>query len=165
MCPFKAPASTLRRVHASPSVRRFLQPDFTCCFSTVDSLRTGNIMSVLNIVMQLRKCCNHPNLFEPRPVVSPCITKGISWSVPRTVQCADAMGANCTVLSLMSNVIPRSASHSLVHLGDPTTLLAEVKREAEPHLPKVDGFKFTADPQFKNFSSYVAPVSKVGTHV
>jgi SNF2 family DNA or RNA helicase len=40
-------------------------------FRTKDNLRSGNVMSVLNIVMQLRKCCNHPNLFEQRPIVSP----------------------------------------------------------------------------------------------
>lgn len=28
-------------------------------------------MSVINVLMQLRKVCNHPNLFEPRPIVSP----------------------------------------------------------------------------------------------
>lgn len=31
----------------------------------------GSIVSVLNIVMQLRKVCNHPNLFEPRQVQTP----------------------------------------------------------------------------------------------
>jgi len=28
-------------------------------------------MSVINILMQLRKVCNHPDLFDPRPTVSP----------------------------------------------------------------------------------------------
>ena len=28
------------------------------------------LLSVINVLMQLRKCCNHPNLFEPRPSVS-----------------------------------------------------------------------------------------------
>lgn len=27
-------------------------------------------MGVMNILMQLRKVCNHPNLFEPRPIIS-----------------------------------------------------------------------------------------------
>lgn len=31
------------------------------------------MLSVLGIIIQLRKCCNHPNLFEPRPVVSPLV--------------------------------------------------------------------------------------------
>jgi SNF2 family DNA or RNA helicase len=40
-------------------------------FSTKESLQSGSFVSVLGIVMQLKKCCNHPNLFEPRPVQTP----------------------------------------------------------------------------------------------
>lgn len=40
-------------------------------------------MSVLNIVMQLRKCCNHPNLFESRPVVSPFVVSAPQFYVPK----------------------------------------------------------------------------------
>lgn len=39
-------------------------------------------MSVLNIVMQLRKCCNHPNLFEPRPILSPFVMQRITVTLP-----------------------------------------------------------------------------------
>ena len=35
---------------------------------TKEALASGHYMSIL---MQLRKVCNHPNLFDPRPVVSP----------------------------------------------------------------------------------------------
>ena len=35
-------------------------------------------MSVINILMQLRKVCNHPNLFDPRPITSPFQMEGIS---------------------------------------------------------------------------------------
>uniref|UniRef100_A0A1I7XQP6 Helicase ATP-binding domain-containing protein n=1 Tax=Heterorhabditis bacteriophora TaxID=37862 RepID=A0A1I7XQP6_HETBA len=53
--------------------QRYLYDDFMSQRSTRDNLKSGNMMSVLNIVMQLRKCCNHPNLFEPRPVLSPFV--------------------------------------------------------------------------------------------
>lgn len=36
-------------------------------------------MSVINILMQLRKVCNHPDLFDPRPIVSPFQTDGIVY--------------------------------------------------------------------------------------
>lgn len=36
-------------------------------------------MSVINVLMQLRKVCNHPDLFEPRPVHSPLVTEGICF--------------------------------------------------------------------------------------
>lgn len=38
---------------------------------TRETLATGNLLSVINVLMQLRKVCNHPNLFEVRPTVSP----------------------------------------------------------------------------------------------
>ncbi len=31
----------------------------------------GNMMSLMNVLMQLRKVCNHPDLFEPRSIVTP----------------------------------------------------------------------------------------------
>lgn len=34
-------------------------------------------MSVINILMQLRKVCNHPSLFDPRPIISPFQMEGI----------------------------------------------------------------------------------------
>lgn len=36
-------------------------------------------MSVINVLMQLRKVCNHPDLFEPRPIHSPFVTEGICF--------------------------------------------------------------------------------------
>lgn len=38
---------------------------------TKETLASGNLLSVINVLMQLRKVCNHPNLFEVRPTVSP----------------------------------------------------------------------------------------------
>jgi SNF2 family DNA or RNA helicase len=31
----------------------------------------GNFMGMMNVLMQLRKVCNHPDLFEPRSIVTP----------------------------------------------------------------------------------------------
>ena len=36
-------------------------------------------MSVINVLMQLRKVCNHPNLFEPRPIVTSFITEPLVY--------------------------------------------------------------------------------------
>ena len=33
----------------------------------------ANYMGMMNILMQLRKVCNHPDLFEPRPITSPFV--------------------------------------------------------------------------------------------
>jgi len=39
-------------------------------YRTKETLASGNLLSVINVLMQLRKVCNHPNLFEVRPTVS-----------------------------------------------------------------------------------------------
>uniref|UniRef100_A0A0N4WCL1 Helicase domino n=1 Tax=Haemonchus placei TaxID=6290 RepID=A0A0N4WCL1_HAEPC len=51
-------------------------------FRTRENLKSGNVLSVLNIVMQLRKCCNHPNLFEQRSVESPMCLHHLRLNVP-----------------------------------------------------------------------------------
>ncbi len=43
-------------------------------------------MSVINVLMQLRKVCNHPNLFEARPTLSPFVCEPVremTDSLPR----------------------------------------------------------------------------------
>lgn len=52
---------------------------------TRETLASGNMLSVINILMQLRKVCNHPNLFEARPTVSPFQMEALTYSVPRSV--------------------------------------------------------------------------------
>ena len=34
----------------------------------------GNYMGMMNVLMQLRKVCNHPDLFEPRSIITPLYT-------------------------------------------------------------------------------------------
>jgi SNF2 family DNA or RNA helicase len=31
----------------------------------------GNYMSLMGVLMQLRKVCNHPDIFAGRPIISP----------------------------------------------------------------------------------------------
>ncbi|XP_039870124.1 helicase SRCAP isoform X2 [Simochromis diagramma] len=57
--------------------QRFLYDDFMAQASTRETLASGHFMSVINILMQLRKVCNHPNLFDPRPIQSPFIMQPI----------------------------------------------------------------------------------------
>ena len=51
------------------ALQRFLYDDFLSRGTTREALRSGNLLSVIGVLMQLRKVCNHPDLFEPRPVV------------------------------------------------------------------------------------------------
>lgn len=45
---------------------------------TKDMLRNANYISIINCLMQLRKVCNHPDLFEERPILT-------SFAVPHSV--------------------------------------------------------------------------------
>ncbi|KAM4606834.1 helicase SRCAP isoform 2-T3 [Discoglossus pictus] len=65
--------------------QRYLYDDFMAQAATRETLASGHFMSVINILMQLRKVCNHPNLFDPRPIHSPFITSGICYSIPSLV--------------------------------------------------------------------------------
>ena len=50
--------------------QRLLYDEFISCRDTVATLESSNFMGVMNVLMQLRKVCNHPDLFEVRPIVA-----------------------------------------------------------------------------------------------
>ena len=56
-----------------------------CYFRTKETLASGHFMSVINILMQLRKVCNHPSLFDPRPIVSPFQMEGLVYNTSSLV--------------------------------------------------------------------------------
>ncbi|XP_076367380.1 domino helicase isoform X3 [Tachypleus tridentatus] len=65
--------------------QRFLYEDFMSQTKTKETLASGNFMSVINILMQLRKVCNHPNLFETRATVSPFMMEGLCYNTSSLV--------------------------------------------------------------------------------
>lgn len=52
---------------------------------TRETLVCGNLLSVINVLMQLRKVCNHPNLFEVRPTISPFHCDGLVIQIPSLI--------------------------------------------------------------------------------
>ncbi|AMD19772.1 HCL379Wp [Eremothecium sinecaudum] len=61
--------------------QRFLYDDFMSRAQTKATLASGNFMSIINCLMQLRKVCNHPDLFEVRPILTSfCIDRGVTSS-------------------------------------------------------------------------------------
>ncbi|CAB4253786.1 similar to Saccharomyces cerevisiae YDR334W SWR1 Swi2/Snf2-related ATPase that is the structural component of the SWR1 complex [Maudiozyma barnettii] len=50
--------------------QRYLYDDFMARSKTKETLTSGNFMSIVNCLMQLRKVCNHPDLFEVRPILT-----------------------------------------------------------------------------------------------
>ncbi|KAM8794708.1 helicase SRCAP-like, partial [Eudromia elegans] len=59
--------------------QRCLYDDFMAQASTKATLATGHFLSVLNVLMQLRKVCNHPDLFEARPPRSPFVAEPLCF--------------------------------------------------------------------------------------
>ncbi|KAJ1555186.1 swr1 complex component [Cladochytrium tenue] len=58
-------------VYCKLSLRqRFLYDEFMSRAKTREDLASGDYLSILNCLMQLRKVCNHPDLFETRPIVT-----------------------------------------------------------------------------------------------
>jgi helicase SWR1 len=50
--------------------QRFLYDEFMSRSQTRNDLESGVYQKIANILMQLRKVCNHPDLFEVRPIVT-----------------------------------------------------------------------------------------------
>jgi SNF2 family DNA or RNA helicase len=66
--------------------QRLLYEEFMASAATRDKLASGNYLSIVNVLMQLRKVCNHPDLFEGRPIISPFdMNEGIVCTIPSVV--------------------------------------------------------------------------------
>ncbi|KAG5879904.1 hypothetical protein JTB14_018447 [Gonioctena quinquepunctata] len=65
--------------------QRFLYDDYMSRAKTRETLAGGNLLSVINVLMQLRKVCNHPNLFEIRPTISSFQCDNIRLHIPSIV--------------------------------------------------------------------------------
>ena len=60
--------------------------EFLARSSTRQALQKGgNFMGMMNVLMQLRKVCNHPDLFEPRSVITPLVLPGVNYTVPKCI--------------------------------------------------------------------------------
>jgi SNF2 family DNA or RNA helicase len=65
--------------------QRLLYEDFMSRAETKSDLESGSLFKVLGIIMQLRKVCNHPDLFDSRPIVSPFLTKPLTIQPPKEI--------------------------------------------------------------------------------
>jgi SNF2 family DNA or RNA helicase len=64
----------------------FIYEEFMARSSTRQALKQGaNFMGMMNVLMQLRKVCNHPDLFEPRSVVTPLVISPIVYPMAACV--------------------------------------------------------------------------------
>lgn len=65
--------------------QRNLYEDFIASSETQATLASGNYFGMISIIMQLRKVCNHPDLFEGRPIISSFDMAGISMHLSYSV--------------------------------------------------------------------------------
>ncbi|KAK7474437.1 hypothetical protein BaRGS_00034320 [Batillaria attramentaria] len=120
--------------------QRFLYDDFMSQAKTKETLAAGHYMSVINILMQLRKVCNHPNLFDPRPIVSPFRMEGLVYNTASIVTRALEydpfehvdMRALFPNLAEMERDLPAFVSHRVKQLRTANNLIEELDSQPDP---------------------------------
>ncbi|CAA0837477.1 Protein PHOTOPERIOD-INDEPENDENT EARLY FLOWERING 1 [Striga hermonthica] len=65
--------------------QRNLYEDFIASSETQATLASTNFFGMISVIMQLRKVCNHPDLFEGRPIVSSFDMSGIDMQLSSSV--------------------------------------------------------------------------------
>ncbi len=65
--------------------QRFLYEDYIGRRNTREQLASGSFLSMMGVLMQLRKVCNHPDLFETRPICTPFVCDAITLRLPRGI--------------------------------------------------------------------------------
>lgn len=123
--------------------QRFLYDDFMGRAKTKETLASGNLLSVINVLMQLRKVCNHPNLFEVRPTVSPFRMEQVDITVPSMVcnivqydpmKDIDLIALNLVLIHL-ETCLSAFVAYRMKQLITPKKLIEEI--DSAPSLPPV----------------------------
>ncbi|KAL7138579.1 hypothetical protein ABFS83_10G173600 [Erythranthe nasuta] len=65
--------------------QRNLYEDFIASSETQATLASSNFFGMISVIMQLRKVCNHPDLFEGRPIVSSLDMSGMNMQLSSSV--------------------------------------------------------------------------------
>ncbi|XP_014209632.1 helicase domino isoform X6 [Copidosoma floridanum] len=120
--------------------QRYLYDDFMSRAKTKETLASGNLLSVMNVLMQLRKVCNHPNLFEVRPTVSPFQMDGIDFYTASLAWSAldydpfKHINLSCLNLHLvdLEFTVTAFVAHRLKKLKTPRKLIEEIDSYPEP---------------------------------
>lgn len=123
--------------------QRFLYDDFMGRTKTKETLASGNLLSVINVLMQLRKVCNHPNLFETRPTISPFRMEQVNMTVPSMVynivqydplRDIDLVALNLVLIQL-ETCLTAFVAFRMKQLITPKKLIEEI--DSAPELPPV----------------------------
>uniref|UniRef100_T1GWQ3 Helicase domino n=1 Tax=Megaselia scalaris TaxID=36166 RepID=T1GWQ3_MEGSC len=131
--------------------QRYLYDDFMGRAKTQETLNSGNLLNVINVLMQLRKVCNHPNLFETRPTISPFQMEGLSVKAPSIVcnifkydpfENIDLSALNLLLIQI-ETTLTAYVSYKIKRLQAPRKLIEEIDSNSTftPKCPKGD-YKF-----------------------
>jgi len=116
--------------------QRFLYDGFMSMAQTKETLASGNFLSIIHCLMQLRKVCNHPDLFETRPIST-------SFAMPRSVASEYKMKEGLVRRRLLFD-------HPLTKLDLDFLNLAPVSREDISRRLADDSIRLMAFGPFKN---------------
>ncbi|OOQ87563.1 Helicase swr1 [Penicillium brasilianum] len=116
--------------------QRFLYDGFMSMAQTKETLASGNFLSIIHCLMQLRKVCNHPDLFETRPIST-------SFAMPRSV---------ATDYTVKESLVRRRLlfDHPLTKVDLDFLNLAPVSREDISRRLADDSIRLMAIGPFKN---------------
>lgn len=125
--------------------QRNLYEDFIASSETQATLASANFFGMISVIMQLRKVCNHPDLFEGRPIISSFDLTGIDTRVSSSICSAispepiskvnlEGLGLVFTNLDFSMN---SWESDAVKGIETPSSLIQE--REIRPGLKKLNG--------------------------
>lgn len=160
----------------------YLYEEFMSRSSTRSSLTGGGYLGMMNILMQLRKVCNHPDLFEPRPILTPFMAEAIVYTPPRA--CLKALNKNPLACITLPNLLHLWNTHGdrgsgcSVDLSRARPLPRELSRSApvtkeafleaafaNEDLDDVDEtFSGFSDTEYAGFCSEMGAASKMRLH-
>ncbi|KAH6608529.1 helicase swr1 [Trichoderma cornu-damae] len=109
--------------------QRELYDGFLARSDTRDTLASGNYLSIINCLMQLRKVCNHPDLFIDRPIMTSFrMRKSVSAEYQDTVRVVQrsllAERPMSTVNLGFLNLVPTEHEHLSTTKADSITQLS-----------------------------------------
>ncbi|KAJ7569569.1 hypothetical protein O6H91_01G084300 [Diphasiastrum complanatum] len=138
--------------------QRNLYEDFMASSDTQATLASGNLLGLINVLMQLRKVCNHPDLFEGRPIISSFDMEGIdmhqSSAVCSVLEVKPLLGVNLAEVNLQISQLEFEMTSweadEVAHIATPAPLIEEIAStgaDSWKELPSVENRNFFADIQ------------------
>eukprot|EP01018_Ginkgo_biloba_P024829 Gb_30810 [translate_table: standard] len=125
--------------------QRNLYEDFIASSETQATLASGNFLGLINVLMQLRKVCNHPDLFEGRPIISSFDMPGLEQHLSSHVcsilsgdpySTLDLVGMNL-IFTQVEFVMNSWECDHISNIATPSSLIQEIGNLRDEELAQV----------------------------